>query len=71
MVRRIAKQLPIINWDLKYVPVFEGWYLCEYNTWDLHKKDYVKLKDYFFYDGLNFHTQHIYDYDGADWISKV
>lgn len=71
MIRTIARQLPLIHDALKKRPKAEGWYWCNYYTWDLKKKDYVELTDVFFFDGSDFRTEHLYDYDGADWITEV
>ena len=37
----------------------------------MDKKDYIELVDIFFYDGEEFHSEHLYDYDAADWIFEL
>ena len=68
MIRKIAKTLPIVYNTLDKLPKFEGWYCCDYYTWSLERKDFISLKRVFFFDGENFRTQFLSDYDGADWI---
>ena len=71
MIRKIAKTLPIIYNTLDKLPNFEGWYWCDYYTWSLERNDSISLKRAFFFDGKNFRTQCLSDYDGADWIYNV
>ena len=68
MIRKIAKTLPITYNTLDKLPNFEGWYWCDYYTWSLERNDFISLKRAFFFDGKNFRTQCLSDYDGADWI---
>ena len=71
LIRKIAKTLPIVCNTLDKLPKFEGWYWCDYYTWSLERKDFISLKRTFFFDGENFRTQCLSDYDGADWIYNV
>ena len=71
MIRKIAKTLPIVYNTLDKLPPFEGWYCCEYYTWSLERNDFISFKRIFFFDGENFRTQYLSDYDGADWIYNV
>lgn len=71
MIRKIAKTLPIVYNTLDKLPLFEGWYWCDYYTWSLERNDFVSFKRIFFFDGESFRTQYLSDYDGADWIYNV
>lgn len=76
MIRKLAKQCPIIYSDIKLISQnhkhgFEGWVKVEYNTWDMKKMDFIKEERVVFFDGENFRQTNLALYDGADWISAV
>lgn len=81
MIREIAKTLPVVFDTLSkddvsknckealYYPPFEGWYWCKYYSWE--DGDYQSFENIFFFDGKQFRTECLCDYDGADWIYEL
>ena len=81
--RESLNNLPIIFADTEHMekdndgkiknwPKFPCWCTCEYFTWSLKMKDFVKQTKNFWFDGTNFHlVEDLFNFDNADWISKI
>lgn len=65
----LAKKLPPVYCNIEK-PKMNGYFNVELNTWDTDKDDYVQVVLPMYFDGTEFYTTDLYNWDRTDWISN-
>jgi len=63
------KNFPLYS-TIEENPKYPYYYLVLLNSWDMNKMDYVQKRAIAYFDGSNWYSTDVFNYDKTDWISN-